>query len=666
MSIVPEGQAGHRWVSGDGTTPARRHSVRKLLLLCALALTLGCDAELRPGYYSCITDADCPAGWSCWSTNLCYDRLEPQADAGTNNDAGPVDGGADPNDAEPKDQGTADASDGGAPDVDDPGDAASPDGGPEDRGTFAPRLVDLTFTGGQLEQTFDPERSSYTVRYPEQSTSLTLSAVAAQPWMDIRVDHNSIGFGAANTPIDVSSRHLPLRVSVHESTEVFRYVVGLLPVWSSATYFKASNPGAGDGFGYSVALDGDTLVVGAYREGSDATTVNGDEANDRAPASGAAYVYHRDPAGVWRQQAYLKANNAGPDDYFGYAVAISGDTIVIGAPYESGSGTGVNPPPNDQGLYNGAVYVFVRSGDVWSQQAYLKGSNTQGGDQFGGAVAIYGDTLVASSVIERSGATGVNGDQADTSAPFSGAAYVFRRSPSGWAQEAYLKAADTQANDQFGFDVAIWGDLIAVGAYLEDGPNDALPDSGSVYVFHRVFGAWFPQIQMQGFQPSAGDHFGMSVALREWVLAVGAPGEDGGGLGVNSPVDEADPDSGAVYVFHGDPDGWGGFAYVKATAHVFDPFGRGVALGDGLLAVASTIGLRPVELYRSQGNVWFQRLTLEQFPNWSVGGGAWDVAASGQQVLIATPGDDSNTSGVGGVPGGGGADDSGAVYLVAP
>src|SRR5688572_19316160 len=127
-----------------------------------------------------------------------------------------------------------------------------------------------------------------------------------------------------------------------------------------------------------------------------------------------------------RQQAYLKASNTGAIDVFGWSVSMSGDTVVISAYAEDSSTTGVNGIQNDNNAtFSGAAYVFVRDGTNWSQQAYLKASNTEANDHFGWSVAISGDTIVIGAGGESSSATGVDGDQNNNSAPASGAAYVF-------------------------------------------------------------------------------------------------------------------------------------------------------------------------------------------------------------------------------------------------
>jgi hypothetical protein len=160
-------------------------------------------------------------------------------------------------------------------------------------------------------------------------------------------------------------------------------------------------------------------------------------------------------------------------------LAVSGETLVVGATNEDGAG---------------AAYIFVRSGMTWSQQAYLKASNADGGDLFGNSVAISGDTVVVGAYAENGGATGVNGDDADNSALDSGAAYVFIRDGGGlWMQQAYLKASNTGASDKFGVSVALSSDYFAViGADLEDSgatgvdgdqDNNLAGNAGAAYVF---------------------------------------------------------------------------------------------------------------------------------------------------------------------------------------
>lgn len=193
-------------------------------------------------------------------------------------------------------------------------------------------------------------------------------------------------------------------------------------------YLKAANTGAGDRFGRSVAVAGDTMVVGADWEASAATGVNGNQGNNGALYAGAAYVFVRDGTN-WSQQAYLKASNTGRDDNFGVSVAISGDTIVVGAWGEDSNATEVDGDQSDNNAAgSGAAYVFARNGTTWSEHAYLKASNTGTGDGFATQLAVSGDTVVVGALWEASNATGINGNQSNNGAAAAGAAYVFTKS----------------------------------------------------------------------------------------------------------------------------------------------------------------------------------------------------------------------------------------------
>jgi hypothetical protein len=267
-------------------------------------------------------------------------------------------------------------------------------------------------------------------------------------------------------------------------------------VWSQQAYIKASNTGADDFFGVSVALSGDTLAVGAYAEDSNGIGVNSAaEGDNSAINSGAVYVFSRS-AGAWSQQAYVKASNTGADDQFGTQVALSGDTLAVGAWAEDSNGIGVNSVAegDNSATNSGAVYVFSRSAGAWSQQAYIKASNTGASDFFGVSVALSGDTLAIDAQGEDSNGIGVNSaTEGDNSAINSGAVYVFSRSAGVWSQQAYIKASNTGADDQFGARVALSGDTLAVGAFAEDsngiGVNSAAEgdnsssSSGATYIF---------------------------------------------------------------------------------------------------------------------------------------------------------------------------------------
>jgi hypothetical protein len=157
-------------------------------------------------------------------------------------------------------------------------------------------------------------------------------------------------------------------------------------------FLKAINAEAYDSFAYIVALEGDTLVVGALYEDS---TEGGDESNNASFAAGAVYVFTRS-SGVWSQQAFLKASNAGASDHFGTSVALEGDTLVVGAPYEDSFGAG--DQGNNAASNAGAAYLFTRSNGSWTQLAFLKATESSGGDYYGSSVAVDGDTLMVGAI----------------------------------------------------------------------------------------------------------------------------------------------------------------------------------------------------------------------------------------------------------------------------
>jgi hypothetical protein len=381
--------------------------------------------------------------------------------------------------------------------------------------------------------------------------------------------------------------------------------------WTQQAYLKPAAVGTTqteDHFGRSVAVAGDTVVVGAYGEDSATTGVNS-APNESATDSGAAYVFVRSGT-VWTQQAYLKPAAFGgtqAGDNFGSSVAVAGDTVVVGAYREDSASTGVNSSPNEGAASSGAAYVFVRSGTVWTQQAYLKPAavgTTQAGDRFGSSVAVAGDTAVVGAYGEDSAATGVNSTP-DEGAPDSGAAYVFVRSGTVWTQQAHLKPAavgTTQAGDFFGWSVAVSDDTAIVGALYEDSdttgvnspPNEAAISAGAAYVFVRSGTVWTQQAYLKPAAvgtTQAGDFFGWSVAVAGNTAVGGAPKEDSATTGVNSSPDEGASSSGAAYVFVRSAGVWTQQAYLKPSAvgatQTGDDFGTSVAIAGNTAVVGA-------------------------------------------------------------------------------
>jgi hypothetical protein len=385
-------------------------------------------------------------------------------------------------------------------------------------------------------------------------------------------------------------------------------------IWVQEAYLKAPNAGTGDAFGESVAIDGDTVVVGASSEASNQTTItNGTSASaDNSLANaGAGYVFKRTGT-TWAQEAYLKAPNSGADDRFGYSVAISGDTVVVGAYGEASNQTtitnGATASADNSLADAGAAYVFRRSGTTWAQQAYLKAPNVGAGDQFGFSVAISGDTVVVGAVEEASNQTTItNGAtaSADDSATSAGAAYVFKRSGTTWAQEAYLKAPNAGAGDHFGESVAIDGNTVVVGAIGESSSqttitngtaasgNNAAVSAGAAYVFVRSGTTWGQQAYLKAPNAEADDYFGMSVAASGDIVVVGAPRESSNRTtvinGTSGSSDNSAGWAGAAYVFKRTGTTWAQQAYLKApNAESNDYFGISVAASGNTVVVGAS------------------------------------------------------------------------------
>ncbi len=336
--------------------------------------------------------------------------------------------------------------------------------------------------------------------------------------------------------------------------------------WSLEDRLEASNPGMFDLFGISVSLSGDgsRLAVGATGEASPAAGVDGNQSADTEPSAGAVYVFARG-AGGWLQEVYLKASNTGTGDGFGTSVALDSDgsVLAVGAAYEDSEGTGVGGDgADDLVVQSGAVYLFTRTGISWDHEAYLKPSNTGSSDSFGTSLSLSGDgmALAVGAPGESSGATGGESDDSFSNA---GAVYVFGRDSGAWLQEAFLKASNADAGDEFGTAVSLSADgstLIAgapgeasaaMGVDGDDGDNRA-PGAGAAYEFVEASGTWSQAAYRKAPNTEANDEFGRSVSVTEngaW-LAVGAPEEDSSAMGVDG--DESDNEaagSGAVYMF---------------------------------------------------------------------------------------------------------------------
>jgi hypothetical protein len=347
--------------------------------------------------------------------------------------------------------------------------------------------------------------------------------------------------------------------------------------WSQRAKLTASDAARGDFFGASVAVSGSTALIGAPGKNS---------------ATGAAYVFV--PSGTsWSQQAKLTASNGASGDNFGFSVAVSGSTAVLGA---VGDNSG-----------RGAAYVFARSGTTWSQQAELTASDGASGDVFGVSVAIRGSTVVVGAPQKNS---------------FVGAAYVFLLPSQG----AELTASDAAAGDEFGFSVAISGATAVIGA------PDKNSHTGAAYVFVHTNSRWSQQATLTASDAAKGDFFGASVAVSGPTVVVGADGKNSG--------------TGAAYVFARSGTSWSQQAKLTASdAASGDDFGTSVAISGSTAVVGAdhkNSGTGAAYVFTRSGTGWSQQVKLTATDAASGDGFGFAVAVSGRTAVVGALGKNSD------------------------
>lgn len=290
--------------------------------------------------------------------------------------------------------------------------------------------------------------------------------------------------------------------------------------WALVKKLTASDAAGGDNFGASVAIHGDTAIVGAYGNNE---------------LHGSAYIFERDAGGP-NQWGQVKRFGVPFFAYFGFDVAIHDDTVIVGAPGETSSDLN-----ND-----GTAYIFRRDqggANNWGQVKKLTSAGAAVGGGFGVTVSMSGDTALVGAWLEDPGA--VND---------AGAAYLFRRNQDGsnnWGQQSKLTASDGAESDRFGRAVWIRGDRAIVGAPDDDFAVN-FEDSGSAYVFVRnQAGNWIEARKLIAGDPEQTDQFGSSVSIEGDTALVGSPGDD---------VDTNFNEEGSAYLFRrnrGGPDNWG-------------------------------------------------------------------------------------------------------------
>ena len=493
--------------------------------------------------------------------------------------------------------------------------------------------------------------------------------------------------GAANdlfgTSVAISGSTVVVGAYGHNSSTGAAYVfVRSGTAWSQQAELTAADAASGDSFGFSVAISGSMVVVGAYGKNS---------------GIGAAYVFVRSGT-AWSQQAELTDAGGAANDSFGFSVAISGSTVVVGTPGKNSN--------------TGAAYVFVPSGTAWSQQAELTAADAASGDIFGFSVAISGSTAVAGARNKNSftgaayafavpsqqaeltaadaaaedifaNSVAISGSTAVVGAPFknseTGAAYVFVRSGTAWSQQAELTASDAAVNDRLGWSVAISGSTVVVGA-----PNKN-SNTGAAYVFVRSGTAWSQQGKLTAADAAVNDLLGWSVAISGSTAVVGAPGRSGSTGAAYAYVrsgtvwsqqaeltaaDGADFDefgvsvgisgstavmgarvknsnAGAAYVFVRSGTAWSQQAELTAAdGAANDYFGTSVAIARSTVVVGapsknSSTGAAYV--FVRSGTVWSQQAELTAADGASGDSFGTSVAISGTTAMVGAPNKDSST-----------------------
>lgn len=343
-----------------------------------------------------------------------------------------------------------------------------------------------------------------------------------------------------------------------------------LPFTGSFPQLTTGNSVVDAHLGYSVGVSGSYAVMGNPFTGTSGTT-----------GSAAVFQYK---SGAWTFMAELPASGISDGAYFGESVAISGNYIVVGAPWPGGGGPGY-------------AYVFELENGTWTQVAELTGNNSAWGDDFGWSVAIDGTTVVAGAILHN-GSAGTA----------SGAAYVFQPSSGVWGQVASLDALDAAAGDQFGASVAVSGSTVLVGANLHSGTGGT--NSGAAYIFQDNASTWSQVAELAPNKPSAYENFGISVGLDGTHAIVGADGN--GSLGANT---------GAAYIFDGSSSGWlqvAQLAASDATANSY--FGHAVAIRGNYALVgaydrsqtqpSSVYGVGAAYVYQLDSGSWVQKTRL--------------------------------------------------------
>ena len=353
----------------------------------------------------------------------------------------------------------------------------------------------------------------------------------------------------------------------------------------------------GDRFGYSVAISGNTAIVGAPFNDS-----------DNSIDSGSAYIFTNN-GGTWSEIEKLTAMDGDVGDRFGYSVAISGNTAIVGASGDDSS--------------KGSAYIFTNNNGTWSQTEKLTAIDGEDGDQFGWSVAICGNTVIVGTP---------SGDNINI-----GSAYIFTNNGGIWSQQK-LTAIDGVSSDRFGLSVAISGNTAIVGAPFDD-INDPGDNLGSAYIFTNNGGTWSQLEKITANYGAFGDSFGYSVAICDNTVIIGAIGDD-----------DKENDSGSAYIFSNNGGSWSQIQKITANDGAeADNFGYSVAIYGNTVIVGARgddSSKGSSYIFTNNGGTWSQTEKLIVFDGAADDNFGFSVAIGSYGSIVGAIGDSSNTGAV--------------------
>lgn len=285
--------------------------------------------------------------------------------------------------------------------------------------------------------------------------------------------------------------------------------------WIEVQQLKGSDQKPGDHFGQSVAISDKYAIVGAHAQTYTYNT------GEQVEWSGAVYIYEKDENGIWKEIQKLHSPEKNEEDFFGYSLDISEETLLVG-----GWGSKEDAGGNNYKKRAGAAYIYTpASNGYWQNTQKLVSNDRESGDYFGWSVAISGPYALVGAYREEQDSKGEN------TLARSGSAYLYERNDDGdYLQKQKLVSSDREAWDRFGYSVALHGETAIIGAYLEDDDAKGRNEkdwAGSAYVFQRhPFGGWTEVQKLVASDRASGDGFGVSVSICEEYILIGAYGEE--------------------------------------------------------------------------------------------------------------------------------------------